>query len=99
MDPYLVKDMAYAEQQDREWLRSLAVEQRAAEILADPYLLDIAVGDQVYGAVPFEPDSFIQARQKMASATSCQEFVSAAIAFKNELERIATAQAEQEIQK
>lgn len=94
---YLATDIAHADEQDREWLRKLAIDQRAAEILADPRELDIAVGDQVYGAEPFEPDTFIRLRFDLAAAESNSDLMAAAIAFQAELERIATKQAEAEL--
>lgn len=96
MNPYLAKDIAHAEQQDREWLRELAIEQRAAEILADPRELDIAVGDQVYGDEPFEPDTFIRLRFDLATAESNSDLMAAAIAFQAELKQVARRQAEAE---
>lgn len=97
MNPYLAKDIDHAEQQDREWLKELAIEQRAAEILADPRELDIAVGDQVYGAIPFNPDEFIAARGAVAVAKSLIDVVYSHQMFQKQLERIARKQAEVEL--
>lgn len=91
---YLATDIAYADEQDREWLRDLAIEQRAAEILADPRELDIAIGEQVYGAIPFDPESFIKTRAMLAGAKDMVGLIHAGVAMQKEFERIATRQAE-----
>jgi hypothetical protein len=97
MDAYLAADIAHEKCEAKEWYRSLAVEQRAAEILADPEALDVAVGDQVYGAGAFDPERFIQARGALAVANTSADLMSAAIAYRVELELIAKKQAEKEI--
>jgi hypothetical protein len=99
MDAYLAADIEHEKREAKEWYRSLAVEQRAAEILGDPDAIDIAVGDQVYGSTPFEPERFIKARGAIANANTSSDLMTAAIAYRVELELIAKKQAESEINK
>lgn len=70
MNPYLAKDIAYAEQQDREWLRELAIEQRAAEILADPRELDDAIGDVICSGPEIAQANYAQLMSRMATASA-----------------------------
>ena len=93
-NPYLIADMAYANEQDSEWLRSIEIDGLTQEILHDASALDLAVGDQVYGAEPFNPQSFLTARANIARAKDDAELLEAAKLFRNELELIARKQAE-----
>lgn len=69
MNPYLAKDIAYAEQQDREWLRELAIEQRAAEILTDPKELDDAIGDVICSGPEIAQANYARLMSRMATAS------------------------------
>lgn len=89
-----IADMAYANEQDTEWLRSIEIDGLTQEILHDASGLDLAVGDQVYGAEPFDPQSFLTARANIAKAKDDAELLEAAKLFRNELELVARKQAE-----
>lgn len=97
MDPYAQPDAYHEKEEAAQWDKSIEIDRRAAEIMADPNLLDEAVGDQVYGAIPFNPEAFIKARWNLAVAKNIPDITAAAKAFQKQLERIAYKQAEDEL--
>lgn len=92
-DPYLITDIAHANAEDRAWLKDIALDNAAEDILNDASALDLAVGDQIYGAIPFEPQAFLEARCALGKAKGPGELFEAAKAFQAELIRVARAQA------
>jgi hypothetical protein len=59
----------YEAQQDMEWDRSMAVEKRAAEILADPQELDDAIGDIIWSGPESAQENYARLMCRLATAS------------------------------
>jgi hypothetical protein len=59
----------YENQQDQEWLRDLAIEQRVAEILADPQELDDAIGDVIWSGPEVVQANYARLLSRLATAS------------------------------
>lgn len=96
MNPYLAKDIAHAEQQDREWDRSIAIEQRAAEILADPRELDDAIGEVIWSGPVVAQENYARLLCRMATA-SVEDWARLRGEFQDMHRQIAAEYAETEV--
>jgi hypothetical protein len=59
----------YEQQQDAEWDRSIEVERRAEEIMADPKELDDAIGDIIWSGPESAQENYARLLCRLATAS------------------------------